>query len=225
MSAFHAKNHPIIRVYLVENNPLAARELRRILRRVPGVQFVRTHETSIYPLTFDLPVVFIIDRSTLADPWKSYAAQLRSHAPQCAILVLDASFSQNNMVELLAAGADGCLSFEEVLSKLAPAVRALAQGRMWTPVQTLEECVRQLNHLHSSAGVRGKCLTAREREVLGLVQKKLSNHRIGQELGISEGTVKFHLANMFAKLGVKDRFAAVNAASLAIEGHEPAQRY
>lgn len=211
MSAATTKKHPPIRVCLVENNPLAARELLRILRRVPGVRFVQINETSPTSLSRPLQVVFVIDRSSLPYDWPRYALRLRSLAPHCAVLVLDRSFSQKSMVELLLAGADGFLPFDDVASKLAPAVRALASGRMWMPVETLEECVRKLNHLPSPAGTPGKCLTAREKQVVGLVQKKLSNRRISMELGISEGTVKFHLANIFAKLGVKDRFSAAEA--------------
>ena len=55
-------------------------------------------------------------------------------------------------------------------------------------------------------------LTSREREVLALVSRGLSNPEIGRELHIGEATVKTHLLRAFAKLGVDDRTAAVTAA-------------
>ncbi|MFD6530645.1 response regulator [Streptomyces sp. NPDC060184] len=54
-------------------------------------------------------------------------------------------------------------------------------------------------------------LTTREDEVMALVAQALSNRQIGKRLGITEGTVKRHLRNVFAKLGVNSRIEAVNA--------------
>jgi ATP/maltotriose-dependent transcriptional regulator MalT len=55
-------------------------------------------------------------------------------------------------------------------------------------------------------------LSAREREVLALVARGTSNREIARELFISEATVKTHLTHLYAKLGVKDRAAAVAVA-------------
>ena len=51
------------------------------------------------------------------------------------------------------------------------------------------------------------CLTARERDLAGLVVKGLSNKQVARQLGITEGTVKIHLHNIFQKLGVPNRTA------------------
>ncbi|MDP2727096.1 MAG: helix-turn-helix transcriptional regulator [Dehalococcoidia bacterium] len=65
-------------------------------------------------------------------------------------------------------------------------------------------------------------LTARERQVLGLVSEGKGNHEIGQCLGISYRTVKIHIANIFEKLGVNRRMQAV--AILLSEPHYPETR-
>ncbi len=58
----------------------------------------------------------------------------------------------------------------------------------------------------------GEELTDREREVLSLVARGLSNRAIGEQLFIGEATVKTHLLRAFAKLGVDDRTHAVTVA-------------
>ncbi|MBB4922003.1 helix-turn-helix domain-containing protein [Kitasatospora kifunensis] len=59
---------------------------------------------------------------------------------------------------------------------------------------------------------RPDLLSAREREILWLVDQALSNRQIGSRLNITEGTVKRHLSNIFAKLGAVSRIDAVNKA-------------
>ncbi|RAG86399.1 hypothetical protein DN069_06845 [Streptacidiphilus pinicola] len=56
-------------------------------------------------------------------------------------------------------------------------------------------------------------LTAREREVIDAVSRAMTNRQIAQQLGISEGTVKRHLSNIFGKLGASSRMDAVRKAA------------
>jgi DNA-binding CsgD family transcriptional regulator len=57
-------------------------------------------------------------------------------------------------------------------------------------------------------------LSPREREILGLVADGLTNARIGRELWVTEQTVKFHLSNIYRKLGVSNRTEAARWAQL-----------
>jgi ATP/maltotriose-dependent transcriptional regulator MalT len=59
----------------------------------------------------------------------------------------------------------------------------------------------------------GTALTRRETEVLTLVAEGLSNQAVGDRLHLTEGTVKSHLARIYAKLGVDSRTAAVATAT------------
>ena len=55
--------------------------------------------------------------------------------------------------------------------------------------------------------------TWRERRIIELVKRRLSNKEISAILNVSEGTIKFHLSNIFAKLGVRDRHAMIDVTS------------
>ena len=61
-------------------------------------------------------------------------------------------------------------------------------------------------------GEWSKVLTPRERQVAFLVTRGLSNKDVARELGLSEGTVKIHLHNIFQKLGAKNRYGLISHA-------------
>jgi len=122
---------------------------------------------------------------------------------------VDGGFSKAQQIEALTLGADGCLPYRDIPTKLIKAVRALAKGRMWMPVQVLEDCLRNLSQ--SKNRPAPSRLTGREKEVVTLIQKRLPNQKIAEILGITNATVKFHLTNLYSKLEVHDRFSAVEA--------------
>jgi DNA-binding NarL/FixJ family response regulator len=75
--------------------------------------------------------------------------------------------------------------------------------------------------LHNPAKIRLHVLTHREVEVARLLKRKLSNKEISASLAVSEGTVKFHIANIFSKLGVRDRWSAVEMLGVGEDGRVP----
>jgi DNA-binding NarL/FixJ family response regulator len=91
--------------------------------------------------------------------------------------------------------------------ELAAAVAAAGQGLIVLPKAVTE---RLLHEPAASAEELSETLTAREREVLDLLGRGLSNRLIGRELHISEHTVKFHISSLYAKLGVNNRAEAVS---------------
>ena len=91
--------------------------------------------------------------------------------------------------------------------ELAAATTAAAQGLIVLPKPLTE---RLLQEPAASVEELSEPLTAREREVLDLLGRGLSNKLIARELHISEHTVKFHISSLYAKLGVNNRAEAVS---------------
>ena len=91
--------------------------------------------------------------------------------------------------------------------ELATAASAAAQGLIVLP-KTMTG--RLLQGSAASVEELSDPLTAREREVLDLLGRGLSNKLIARELHISEHTVKFHISSLYAKLGVNNRAEAVS---------------
>ena len=124
--------------------------------------------------------------------------QLRERGGRPRILVLTTYDTERDIRRAMAAGADGYLLKDLPRDQLVAAVRELMNGSSRTHIDTPRGS--QLS------------LTDRETEVLALVADGLTNRAVARKLGISEATVKTHLAHVYTKLGVLDRAAAVREA-------------
>jgi len=110
--------------------------------------------------------------------------------------------------EALAAGARGVLLRDRVEDRLLPALAAAAAGLV-----TLDEGLAESLLRPRPAFLLAEPLTPREVEVLQLLVEGLTNRRIGERLGISEHTAKFHVNAILGKLGAQSRSEAVAQAA------------
>ena len=134
------------------------------------------------------------------------AVRSRPGAPR--VLVLTNYDTDADILGAIEAGASGYLLKDAPPAELIAAVRAAAAGE-----SALAPAVA--SRLDTRARVPETRLSLREAEVLTLVAAGRSNRQIGQDLFLSEATVKSHLAHIFAKLGVGSRTSAVAAARAA----------
>jgi len=119
------------------------------------------------------------------------------------------SFSDQNMVQgALQAGANGYLQKNVTAAELAFAIRGAYEGKM-----TLSpEAAQALANSTAQPQIAGNTLTERELDVLRHMVEGMNNNEIAEKLVISLGTVKFHVSNIFQKLGVDSRVEAVKMA-------------
>ena len=208
------QGHTPLPVCLVEYNPLAARYLHRLLDGDAAFQLLSHSEVFEARRRSKLPVaVFLLDRATLPSPLSKFLRFLRVRFPEARILVLDHPQPPPELFRLLFLGIQGFLSYPEVEEALAPALRAVADGRLWVAPEVLAQFRRYTSALSDPKAARGEALSRQERRIIALVQRRLSNKEISSILGIGETTVKSHLSNIFAKLGVSDRRSVVELAS------------
>ena len=132
--------------------------------------------------------------------------QLTSAEPDLRVLVFTTYDSDADIVGALDAGAAGYLLKESRPAELFDAIRsAVAGGTVLSP----SVAARMVGRMRTPA----EALTSREIEVLQLLGQGHSNRAIGQELFVSEATVKTHLHHVFTKLGVDSRAAAMAEAN------------
>jgi DNA-binding NarL/FixJ family response regulator len=132
---------------------------------------------------------------------------LRGVAARLPVLALPWNVEQAR--EALAAGARGVLSRERLDEQLLPAVQAAVLGLLVVDDSFGEALVRPL----PAADALVEALTPRETEVLQLLAEGLTNRRLGERLGISEHTAKFHVNAILGKLGARTRGEAIAQAA------------
>jgi two-component system, NarL family, response regulator LiaR len=136
--------------------------------------------------------------------------EIHQKYPQIKVIALT-SFSEQNMVQgALQAGAYGYLQKNVTAADLGNAIRSAYAVR----ITLSSEAVQVLANSGAQPQIHGNELTDRERDVLKGMVEGLNNNEIAEKLVISLGTVKFHISNIFQKLGVDSR---VEAVKLSIE--------
>jgi DNA-binding NarL/FixJ family response regulator len=133
--------------------------------------------------------------------------------PNQRVLVLTTFGLDEYIVEALRAGASGFITKDVPADELVRAVRVVGAGdALLTPAvtrQLLDRVARRLPAPVSQAPSELDELTDREREVLELLARGMSNAEIAAALIVGEATVKTHVSNVLMKLGLRDRVQAV----------------
>ena len=132
--------------------------------------------------------------------------ELRRSLPQCRIVVLTSHLDDERLLPAIQAGAAGYLLKDAQPGELLRAIRAAHEGQTLLDPQVASRLVDAISQHPGEAAT--DTLTAREREVLALIARGYANKRIAAALGISEKTVKNHVSQVLAKLGVADRTQA-----------------
>ncbi len=202
-----------IRVMLVDDHAVVRSGLSKFLKVNKDLQLVgeaSDGEEAIQLVSLHKPDVILMDLMMPGVDGVAATREIHKKHPEIKIIALT-SFSDQNMVQgALQAGAIGYLQKNVTAAELANAIRSANAGRM-----TLSpEAAQALAASAAQPQIPGNQLTDRERDVLRCMVSGRNNQEIADELVISLGTVKFHVSNIFQKLGVDSR---VEAVKLAIE--------
>jgi two-component system, NarL family, response regulator LiaR len=137
---------------------------------------------------------------------------IKQRWPQIHVIALT-SFKEQEYVEgALKAGAGGYLLKNVTADELVSAVRRAIAGQPSLSPEAAQVLIQKVNEPSQP----GQDMTDREKETLALMVEGLSNARIAERLTINQSTVKFHVSNVLAKLGVSSRTEAV---ALAVKRH------
>jgi two-component system response regulator DevR len=213
-----------IRVLLVDDSPILRLGLRSALEDHADIAIVAeagTAAAGLEQLNRLKPDVVMLDLNL---PDKSGLLACRDYLrsrPGTAILILTSSSSERHMHDAIEAGARGYLLKENEGVALAAALRTVARGQSVLDPSMAGQVLNLVRHKGvQSAADRLAALSAQERRVVALLASGLTNKEIGDQLTLTEKTVKNYLATIFSKLNITRR---TQAAALYVEaGHPPA---
>ncbi len=203
------------RLMLVDDHAIVRRGLRSILELEPGISVVAeagSRDEAVRLLDRVRPDVILLDLKLSADhdaEGLELCSEILAHRPDARVVILSTFLDENLLNQALRRGAKAYVIKEVDVVELVRIVRAVARGESGFDSRSAE-MMRSLV-AHDTDAV-GSDLTAREREVIGLLAHGLTNHEIGQQLFVSDSTAKFHVHNVMRKLGVRRRAEVAYAA-------------
>ena len=188
-------------VVVCATEPIAIEGLRSLLESAEGLRVVGSETSLVDGLDAvrELqPRVLLLDKAFGVNAVMECPAKLRDLVCATAVVVWGAAFPESESLRFLQSGAAGVLRKTARLEVLLTCLREVARGNTWMEEQMMRDTERP---------VRGHSpLTARESQVMDLVERGMKNRDIGDTLGIRTGTVKIHLKHIFEKTGIRGRY-------------------
>jgi two-component system NarL family response regulator len=195
-----------IRLLIVDDHPVVREGLAAIFAAIRDLQIVAeasNAEEALRAYAAHKPDVVLMDLRLPRIDGIAAVAMLREQDPRARVLMLSAQEGDGDIGRALKAGALGFVLKRMPTRDLVAAIRSAAVGQ----VPMAPEVARQLGQFATHDP-----LSDRELDVLTRIARGHSNKQVGDELGITESTVKNHVKNILAKLSAADRTQAVTIA-------------
>jgi DNA-binding NarL/FixJ family response regulator len=202
-----------IRVLVADDQAMVRAGFRLLLAGEPDIDVVAEARTGAEAIEkaarFDPAVVLMDIRMPELDGIAATRRILAADAT-ARILILTTFDLDEYVYEALRAGASGFVLKDDPPEQLIDAIRTVAAGNALLSPSVTKRVIEQFARRPRPAPPEGLDeLTAREQDVFRLLARGLSNAEIGQELFITDTTVKTHVTHVLQKLGLRDRVQAV----------------
>src|SRR5690606_29649441 len=199
------------RVLLADDHPIIRSGICLLLEQAPDITVVGETDrgSDVVGLVERLkPDVLLLDMGMPGKSGVAVAQELQQSGAAVRVRVLSAYDDDEYIASLLATGAAGYLTKEEALNTIVDAVRGVARGEAgWFSRRAVAQIAALARKEQTRPGVD---LTEREEEVLKMLAEGWTNLRMANALTVSERTVRFHLSNIYEKLGVSSRAEAIS---------------
>lgn len=192
----------IATIAICDTEPIVIEGVRAILEYADDFRLVAEH-TSLADGTETTrvlqPRIVLVDKGFGVHAVIDWLKALPETGPRTRAIVWGANLTEVESLKFLQAGAAGVLRKTAALATLLSCLRTVSAGATWLEHSLTQEGRRHGRNGHSP-------LTAREVQVMELVERGMKNKDIAGALGISTGTVKIHLKHIFEKTGIRGRY-------------------
>lgn len=189
-------------VAICDTEPVAIEGVRALLNQCEDLRLVASDTSLLGAIDIvrqHAPAIMILDKGFGVHVVLDCLQRLRIWGGNAAPIVWGVHLSEAEALRMMQAGALGVVRKTVTLNALLDCMRAVATGNTWMEESLLQEAET------ATRGSRSN-LTARELQVVELIEQGMKNRDIGRELGIRPGTVKIHLKHIFEKTGIRGRY-------------------
>jgi DNA-binding NarL/FixJ family response regulator len=196
----------MIRVAIVDDHPIVTDGIVANLRAPGDIDVVATGTSAADATQIaraHAPDVLVLDLELGGSSGLDAIAAVRAASPATRVVIFSAYAGEERVATAFERGADSYVLKGTSSDELVAVIRAVAAGGTLIPPDIAAQLARAVRQ------PRRDRLTAREREIVALLAEGLSNRAAAERLGIAERTVKFHVAEILARLGAANRAQAV----------------
>jgi two-component system nitrate/nitrite response regulator NarL len=189
-------------VAVCDTEPIAIEGLRSLLESAEKLRVVATGTSladGMAAVEEYRPAVLLLDKSFGMQAVIDWMKTLQTASFRTAVVVWSRLITESEALRFLQGGAAGVVRKTASLETLLSCLDTVTSGATWMENEMIPGNDRSVRYLRSP-------LTARELQVMDLVERGLRNKDIAQELGIRTGTVKIHLKHIFEKTGIRGRY-------------------
>jgi DNA-binding NarL/FixJ family response regulator len=203
----------MIRVLIADDHGIVRSGLKMLIDRQSDMKVIAEADDGVAALEgtqAHRPDVAILDVSMPRMTGLQAARAIRSHAPDTRVLLLSMHDDERYFLEGLEAGAAGYVLKRAADTDLIDALRTVARGHTFLSDDAQKGLMAEW--LEGGRAEPDGPLTPRELEIVKLIAEAYTNRQIASTLKLSEKTVESHRANVFSKLGMRDRVELVRYA-------------
>lgn len=199
-----------VEVLIVDDHLLFGQALQSTLAaEISVIGVVQTAGEALDVMRFRRPDVVLVDLMLAVEDGISVGQRILKEHPDTAVVALSALRHPNVVREALRAGFRGYLTKDIPLSRFVSSIQAIVGGELVIPRELPRRAVRDGASDDPEAALLAQHLTPREHRVLCLLVDGMSGREISKHLGVRPNTVRTHIQNVLAKLGVHSRLEAV----------------
>jgi len=204
----------MVGVYVLAEIRLYRDGLARILARVPGLQVLGAaadYDRAREELDRLRPQIVLLDTVMPGSLGVARTILARPQPPK--IVALGVPDAEDELLACAEAGISGYVTRDDSIETMVDVIDSVSRGELLTTPRIAAVLLERVGALAASARAPERHrLTPREREIVELLAEGLANKAIAARLGISDQTVKFHVAAIYGKLGAANRTDAVRRA-------------